>query len=122
MSCVEVDSLRHSINKIDKAAPGLSPAHLPPVGVFLVDHVKNVPPGEGQAGLPAGDEVVCGRVVFEVWLQEHLWDGTVNIDNVTMNTLEIWNLEMMLIFLNRTASDACLYVYMYVYMYIQCSA
>jgi hypothetical protein len=62
-------------------------SHLPPVGVFLVDHVKNVPPGECQPHFPAGDEVVRGRIIFEVWLQKHLkCDGTVNIEKVTMNS------------------------------------
>lgn len=48
------------------------PSHLPPVGVLLVDHMKDVSPGKGQACLFTGDQVVCGRIIVEVWLQINL--------------------------------------------------
>lgn len=49
--------------------PLAAPSHLPPVGVLLVHYLENVSLGEGQAGLLTGDQVVCGRIIAEVWLQ-----------------------------------------------------
>lgn len=48
------------------------PAHLPPVGVLLVDDMKYVSFGEGQPRLFTGDQVVRGRIIAEVWLQINL--------------------------------------------------
>lgn len=45
------------------------PAHLPPVGVLLVDYMEDVSLEKGQACLFTGDQVVCGRIIVEVWLQ-----------------------------------------------------
>lgn len=47
-------------------------SHLPPVGIFLVDYVKDVSLGKGQACLFTGDQVVCGWIIVEVWLQINL--------------------------------------------------
>lgn len=46
--------------------------HLPPVDVVLVDDLQNVSGLEPQAGLLAGDQVVVGRVVVVVTLEEDL--------------------------------------------------
>lgn len=48
------------------------PTHLPPVGVLLVDYMKDVSLGKGQACLFTGDQVVCGWIIVEVWLQINL--------------------------------------------------
>ena len=45
------------------------PAHLPPVGVLLVDYMEDVSLEKGQACLFTGDQVVCGWIIVEVWLQ-----------------------------------------------------
>lgn len=52
--------------------PGPPPSHLPPVGVILVDDLQQVPGGEAEPGLLAGDEAVGGRVVVKVALHEDL--------------------------------------------------
>lgn len=41
-------------------------SHLPPVGIFSVDNLKDVASLENHAGLPARDQVVAGRVVVKV--------------------------------------------------------
>lgn len=46
--------------------------HLPPVDVVLVDNLQNVSCLEPEAGLLAGNEVVVGRVVVVVTLEEDL--------------------------------------------------
>lgn len=44
------------------------PTHLPPVGVLLVHYSEDVSLGKGQACLFTRDQVVCGRIIVEVWL------------------------------------------------------
>lgn len=46
--------------------------HLPPVDVVLVDDLQDVSRLEPQAGLLAGNQVVVGRVVVVVTLEEDL--------------------------------------------------
>lgn len=48
------------------------PAHLPPVRVLLIYYMENLSLGEGQTSLFTRAQVVCGRVIVEVWLQINL--------------------------------------------------
>lgn len=51
------------------------PTHLPPVRVFFVDYMKDLSLGKGQTCLLTWDQVVCGWVIVEVWLQINLVKG-----------------------------------------------
>lgn len=46
--------------------------HLPPVDVILVNYLQDVSRLKPQAGLLAGNQVVIGRVVVVVTLEEDL--------------------------------------------------
>lgn len=49
-------------------------AHLPPVGIFPVDDLKDVTFLEGYSRLPTGNQVVVGGIVVKVW--PHVYLGT----------------------------------------------